>query len=118
MSTDYPDETSEKRFHGAGAEGTRVGNKRVRRAEIERIIGQEGEKMSYTAVEAIVKRGKIYPSDPASLPEEGRVLVIVLEGKKSKPNPKTIASLLGWLKTDLDAVRWQREIRSEWDARP
>jgi hypothetical protein len=74
--------------------------------------------MMYTTVEATVKKGKIYPVDPDSLPEEGRVLVIVLEGKKSRPNPKMIASLLGWLKTDLDAVRWQREIRTEWDARP
>lgn len=73
--------------------------------------------MSYTAVEAIVKKGKIYPAGSASLPEEGRVLLIVLEEKKSKPNPKMVRSLLGWLKTDIDAVRWQREIRSEWDAR-
>jgi len=84
---------------------------------VRRLGGQEGEKMSYTALEATVKKGKIYPADPSSLPEEGMVLVIVLEGKKSKPNPKMIGRLLGWLKTDLDAVRWQREIRSEWDAR-
>ena len=83
-----------------------------------RLEDKRGEKMIYTAVEAIVKRGKIYPADPGSLPEEGRVLVIVLEEKKIRPNSKMIASLLGWLKTDLDAVRWQREIRSEWDARP
>jgi len=73
--------------------------------------------MRYTAVEAIVKQGKIYPAGPGSLPEEGRVLLIVLEEKKIKPNAKMIRSLLGWLKTDLDAVRWQQEIRSEWDAR-
>jgi hypothetical protein len=76
-----------------------------------------GKKMRYTAVEAIVKGGKIYPADPASLLEEGRVLVIVLEEKKIRPNPEMIGSLLGWLKTDLDAVRWQREVRSEWEAR-
>ena len=73
--------------------------------------------MSYTAVEAIVKKGKIYPVDPGSLPEEGRVLLIVLEEKRAKPDPLRIENLLGWLKTDLDAVRWQRELRSGLDAR-
>lgn len=72
---------------------------------------------SYTAVEAIVKKGKIYPIESGGLPEEGRVLIIVLEERRQKPGPKQIGSLLGWLKTDLDAVKWQREIRSEWDTR-
>ncbi len=44
--------------------------------------------MRYTAVEAIVKQGKIYPADPGSLPEEGRVLLIVLEEKRSTRMPK------------------------------
>ena len=72
---------------------------------------------NYITVEAIVRKGKIYPKEPARLPEEGRLLLIVLEDRKHKPDPKKIGSLLGWLKTDLDAVKWQREIRSEWDAR-
>ena len=72
---------------------------------------------SYTAVEAIVKEGKIYPTEPGALPEEARVLLIVLEERRQKAGPKQISRLLGWLKTDLDAVKWQRGIRSEWDAR-
>ena len=72
---------------------------------------------SYVAVEAIVKKGKLYPITPCSLPEEGRVLLIVLEERKHKPDPKKIRGLLGWLKTDLDAAEWQRQIRAEWDAR-
>jgi hypothetical protein len=51
------------------------------------------------------------------LPDEGRLLLIVLEERKHKADPKRIGSLLGWLKTDLDATKWQREIRSEWEDR-
>jgi hypothetical protein len=72
---------------------------------------------SYTAVEAIVRKGKIYPTEPGCLPEEGRVLLIVLEERRHKADPKKIKSLIGWLKTDLDAAKWQQETRSEWDAR-
>lgn len=72
---------------------------------------------SYTAIEAIVRKGKIYATESGKLPEEGRVLLIVLEERKHKPDPQRIGSLLGWLKTDLNAGKWQREIRSEWDAR-
>ena len=72
---------------------------------------------SYTAIEAIIKKGRIYPTEPDSLPEEGKVLLIILEERRNRPNPKQIGNLLGWLKTDLDATKWQRDIRSEWDAR-
>ncbi len=72
---------------------------------------------SYTAVEAFVRKGKIYPTEPGRLPEEGRLLLIVLEERKHKVYPKSIGNLLGWLKTDLDATTWQRKIRAEWDDR-
>ena len=72
---------------------------------------------SYTAVEALVRKGKIYPIESGRLPDEGRILLIVLEGQKHKADPKKIGSLLGWLKTELDATTWQRKIRSEWDDR-
>lgn len=72
---------------------------------------------SYTAIEAIVRKGKIYPVESGKLPEEGRVLLIVLEERKHKPDAERIGGLLGWMKTDLDAGKWQKEIRSEWDAR-
>jgi len=77
----------------------------------------EGNMGSYTAVEAVVRKGKIYPTEPGRLPDEGRLLLIVLEERKHKTDPKRIGSLLGWLKTDLDATKWQREIRSEWGDR-
>jgi hypothetical protein len=77
----------------------------------------EGKMGSYTAVEAIVKNGKIYPTEGGKLPEEGKVLLIVLEEGRKKPDAKKLSGLLGSLKTDLDASKWQQEIRSEWDAR-
>jgi hypothetical protein len=77
----------------------------------------EGKMGRYTAVEAIVKKGKIYPTEGGRLPEEGKVLLIVLEEGKKKPDTKRLSGLLGSLKTDLDASKWQQEIRSEWDAR-
>jgi len=77
----------------------------------------EGKMGSYTAVEAVVRKGKIYPTEPGRLPDEGRLLLIVLDERKHKADPKRIGSLLGWLKTDLDATKWQRDIRSEWEDR-
>jgi hypothetical protein len=77
----------------------------------------EGKMGSYTTVEAIVKKGKIYPTEGGKLPEEGKVLLIVLEEGRKKPDTKRLSGLLGSLKTDLDASKWQQEIRSEWDAR-
>ena len=71
---------------------------------------------TYNAMEAIVKEGKIYPSDPEKLPREGKLLLIVLD-EKIQPNPEKIISLLGWLKGDVDSVKWQRQIRSEWNNR-
>lgn len=72
---------------------------------------------TYTAIEAFVKNGKIYPQDPSMIPDEGRLLLIILEEKKTKADPKKIEHLLGSLKTDMDAVKWQKLIRSEWDDR-
>ena len=72
---------------------------------------------SYNTVEAIVKKGKIYTTEGGKLPEEAKVLLIVLEEGRKKPDTKRLSGLLGSLKTDLDASKWQQEIRSEWDAR-
>jgi hypothetical protein len=77
----------------------------------------EGKMGSYNTVEAIVKKGKIYPTEGGKLPEEAKVLLIVLEEGRKKPDTKRLSGLLGSLKTDLDASKWQQEIRSEWDAR-
>jgi hypothetical protein len=72
---------------------------------------------TYNAMEAIVKEGKIYPVDPEKLPREGKVLLIILNEKNIQPDPERISSLLGWLKSDVDSVQWQQQIRSEWNNR-
>jgi len=72
---------------------------------------------TYNAIEAIVKEGIIYPLDPEKLPREGKLLLIILDEKNIQPDPERITSLLGWLKTDLDSIKWQKQIRSEWDGR-
>lgn len=72
---------------------------------------------TYNTVEAIVKEGVIYPVNPEKIPRDGKLLLIVLDEKKIKPDAHKINSLLGWLKTDRDSGKWQRQIRSEWDNR-
>lgn len=72
---------------------------------------------TYNAMEAIVKEGKIYPLEPDKLPRDGKLLLIILDEQNVQPDPETIRSLLGWLKTDLDSAVWQSRIRSEWDSR-
>ena len=73
---------------------------------------------TYSATEAIVKEGKIYPLEPDKLPREGKLLLIVLNEESIRADPETIRALLGSLKIDVDSVQWQRHIRSEWDSRP
>jgi hypothetical protein len=72
---------------------------------------------TYNTMEAVVKEGIIYPKDPDKLPKDGKLLLIVLDEKNIRPDTEKINSLLGWLKTDLDAAQWQKEIRAEWDNR-
>jgi len=72
---------------------------------------------TYTTIEAVVKKGRIYPVDASKLPAEGKILLIVMDEKKTKTDPKLIKKLLGWLKTDLSSVEWQKSVRAEWDGR-
>ena len=72
---------------------------------------------TYSAMEAIVKEGKIYPLEPDKLPREGKLLLIILDEQNVQPDSEIISSLLGWLKTDSDSAQWQNKIRSEWDRR-
>ncbi len=72
---------------------------------------------TYSATEAIVKEGKIYPLEPDKLPREGKLLLIVLNEENVQADPERIRDLLGSLKMDIDSVQWQRNIRSEWDSR-
>jgi hypothetical protein len=51
------------------------------------------------------------------LPREGKLLLIVLDEKEIQPDTEKICSLLGWLKSDVDSVQWQQQVRSEWDKR-
>jgi len=72
---------------------------------------------TYNTIEAVVKEGIIYPIEPKKLPREGKLLLIVLDEKNIQPDIERISSLLGWLKSDVDSVQWQKQIRTEWDKR-
>ena len=72
---------------------------------------------TYTAIEAVIKEGRIYPNEPERLPKEGKLLLIVLDEKKTKPTPEIMEHLLGWLDTKQKGVDWQKQVRSEWDHR-
>lgn len=66
-------------------------------------------------IEAEIREGQLYLSEPGKLPKTGKALLILLNEEKAKPDPESICSLLGWLHTEIDAVQWQRGIRNEWD---
>ena len=72
---------------------------------------------TYNTIEAVVKEGIIYPIDPKKLPREGKLLLIVLDEKSIQPDTEKISGLLGWLKSDIDSVQWQQQMRAEWDKR-
>jgi hypothetical protein len=68
-----------------------------------------------TTIEAEIREGQVYLATPEKLPKSGKALLIVLDDERLKPDPESIRPLLGWLKRDVDAVQWQKEIRDEWD---
>jgi hypothetical protein len=68
-----------------------------------------------TTIEAEIREGRIYLATPEKLPKSGKALLIVLGEERPKIDPESIRSLLGWLKSDVNAVEWQRSIRDEWD---
>ena len=70
--------------------------------------------MAYLTMEGEIDGGRIIPSEPGKLPENGRILLTVLETESRKPNMEIIKSVLGTLKTEVDAVQWQRQVRAEW----
>jgi hypothetical protein len=72
---------------------------------------------TYNTIEAVVKEGIIYPMEPKKLSRDGKLLLIVLDENHSHPDVEKISSLLGWLKSDVDSVQWQKQVRSEWDQR-
>jgi hypothetical protein len=68
-------------------------------------------------IEAEIREGRLYLSEPGRLPRSGKALLILLNEKKTTPDPESIRSLLGWLHTEIDTVQWQRQLRDEWDRR-
>ena len=74
---------------------------------------------TYSAIEAVIKEGIIYPIEPEKLPRDGKLIImIVLEDEqKMQPDRAKISHLLGWLKSDVDSVDWQKQIRAEWNNR-
>jgi hypothetical protein len=68
-----------------------------------------------TTIEAEIREGRIYLATPEKLPKSGKALLIVLGEERPKVDPESLRPLLGWLKSEIDAVQWQRRIRDEWD---
>jgi hypothetical protein len=73
--------------------------------------------MAYLTMEAEIDHGRIIPKEPEKLPQTGQALITVLEACRTKPDWAKIQPLLGTLKTDIDVVAWEREIREEWNER-
>ena len=73
--------------------------------------------MAYVTIEAEIDHGRIIPAEPEKLPPTGKALLTVLDPPERKPDLQVVRSLLGTLKTDLDAAEWQRQQRAEWDER-
>jgi hypothetical protein len=74
-------------------------------------------RMAYLTMEAEIDHGRIIPKEPEKLPATGKALLTVLESPERKPDMEVIKSILGTLKTDIDAAEWQRQQRAEWDER-
>jgi len=73
--------------------------------------------MTYVTIEAEIDHGRIIPTKPDKLPPTGKALLTVLEAPERKPDANVIKSVLGTLKTGVDAAEWQRQQRTEWDER-
>jgi hypothetical protein len=73
--------------------------------------------MGYLTMEAEIDHGRIIPKEPDKLPTTGKALLTVLDSSEHKPDLAVIQSVLGTLKTDLDAAEWQRQQRAQWDER-
>ena len=70
-----------------------------------------------TTIEAELVEGKIIPLEPDKLPKSGKLLLTILPESKKQPDWVRVRQLLGWLKSDVDSVEWQKEIRDEWEHR-
>ena len=66
-------------------------------------------------MEAEIDHGRVIPLEPDKLPVTGRALLTVLSPTGQKPDFDKIRPWLGVLKTKVDSVEWQRQVRSEWN---
>ncbi len=73
---------------------------------------------SYKTIDVEIRNGNLVPSDPQDIPRSGRgLLVLTEEQDEKKPDESEVRALLGWLKTSVDSVKWQRSVRDEWENR-
>jgi hypothetical protein len=73
--------------------------------------------MAYLTMKAEIDHGRITVAEPEKLPVTGKALLTVLDSPERKPDWNKIQSVLGTLKTGVDAAEWERQIRAEWDER-
>ena len=74
-------------------------------------------RMGNIAIEADIENGKVIPREPEKLPVTGKALITVLPTQTKKPDINVINSVIGTLKTDIDAAEWQRQERDAWEDR-
>ena len=75
----------------------------------------------YTTVEAHLDDGAVTTKDLHMLPKHALVLLTVLreegDGHSTQPSlAEVVEKSAGVMHQELDAVKWQRETRSEWHA--
>ena len=69
-----------------------------------------------TTIEADIENGKITGSNVAKLPAVAHVRIILLtKPAKLHPDWSCVKEQFGKLKTRVDSVEWQQQIRSEWE---
>ena len=73
--------------------------------------------MANLILKAEIDHGRITVAEPEKLPVTGQALLTVLEAPGRKPDVAVIMSVLGTLRTRVDAAAWQRRERAEWDER-
>ena len=70
----------------------------------------------YTTIEADIENGKITGPEVGKLPANAHVLITLLKQPDIKtPDWAVIKPLLGKLKLRCDSMKWQQDIRSEWN---
>ncbi len=70
----------------------------------------------YTTIEADIENGKVKSAELQKLPSVAHVLITLLQKPVEKPPDwSVIKPLLGKLNLRCDSVKWQQEIRSEWN---